>query len=161
MDTNRLAAGFGWGVVGAIAMGILTVIGLVTGLSPIPKPIPAALVAETLKELGVTLPRPAIVGVAVTSHFLYGGFWGAALAALTRPVTIWKGIGLGVFLWLGMQVVVFPFLDWGFFGVARTPWIAVATLVLHLVYGTTLGLLMDLTRPSREQSAFGQEQTRT
>jgi hypothetical protein len=32
------------------------------------------------------------------SHFGYGGFWGAVLAALTRQATIWKGLELGVFL---------------------------------------------------------------
>ena len=42
-----------------------------------------------------------------------------------------------------MEVVFLPFLGWGFFGVAITPRIAVATLILHLVYGATLGLLMD------------------
>ncbi len=31
----------------------------------------------------------------------------------------------------------------GFFGLAITPRIAVATLVLHLVYGFTLGWLLD------------------
>lgn len=54
----------------------------------------------------------------------------------------WRGIGLGVFLWLIMQVVVLPFLGWGLFGTAQTPKIAVATLVLHLVYGPTFGWLM-------------------
>jgi hypothetical protein len=36
-----------------------------------------------------------------------------------------------------------PFLGWGAFGAAITPIIAVATLVLHLVYGATFGWLMD------------------
>jgi uncharacterized membrane protein YagU involved in acid resistance len=77
------------------------------------------------------------------SHFAYGGFWGAVLAALSRPVSLWKGIGLGFILWLIMQLAVLPFLGWGSFGLAITPQIAVATLLLHLVYGATLGLLMD------------------
>lgn len=42
-----------------------------------------------------------------------------------------------------MQVVVLPFLGWGLFGASQTPRIAVATLVLHLVYGATYGWLMD------------------
>lgn len=80
---------------------------------------------------------------AIISHFAYRGFWGAVLAGFTRRATFWKGLGLGVFLWLVMQVVVFPFLGWGFFGIAITSRIAVAMLILHLIYGATLGLLMD------------------
>ncbi len=89
---------------------------------------------------------PLIMLLAAGAHLSYGGVAGAVLAALTRPVTVWKGLGWGVLLWLVMQVVVLPLLGWGFFGVAITPRIAVATLVLHLVYGLTLGLLMDRGR---------------
>jgi uncharacterized membrane protein YagU involved in acid resistance len=84
--------------------------------------------------------------LAAVAHLSYGGVAGANLAALSRPVTVWKGLGWGVLLWLVMQVAVFPLLGWGLFGVAINPRIAVATLVLHLVYGATLGLLMDRGR---------------
>jgi hypothetical protein len=63
---------------------------------------------------------------------------------------VWKGLGWGVLLWIVMDAVVLPLLGWGFFGLAITPRIAVATLVLHLVYGATLGLLMD--RDKRDSS---------
>ncbi len=105
-----------------------------------PIPIPVAIVG---KVLGEGTPRLLLMVLGVLNHLTYGGFWGAVLAALTRPVTIWKGIGLGIFLWLIMQVAVLPFLGWGLFGMAITPAIAVATLVLHLIYGVTLGWLMD------------------
>ena len=143
METKRLVVGFGWGVVATLAMSALMILGVVTGLSPMPSPIPAAIVNMGLELLGVGLPLPLIMLLAAVAHLSYGGVWGAVLAALTRPVTIWKGLGLGVFLWLLMQIVVFPFLGWGVFGVGITPLIAVATLVLHLVYGAALGLLMD------------------
>ena len=57
MDSKgkRLAMGFGWGVVAAIAMAILTILGHTTGISPIPKPIPLALVA---KVVGLVWTRP-------------------------------------------------------------------------------------------------------
>ena len=67
----------------------------------------------------------------------------AVLAATTRPVTIWKSIGLGLFLWVLMGLFLLPALGWGFFGAAITPEIAVATLILHLIYGITLGWLLD------------------
>jgi hypothetical protein len=140
MDAKRLAAGFGWGVVATLAMSALMIVGVVTGISPMPSPIPEAIVS---KVFGEGLPRPLIMLLAAGAHLTYGGLWGAVLVALTRPVTLWKGLGWGVLLWLIMQVIFLPFLGWGFFGVAITPRIAVATLVLHLIYGATLGLLMD------------------
>jgi hypothetical protein len=140
MDNTRLLTGFGWGVVATVAMSILMIIGRVTGLAPMPAPIPAAIVSHVF---GTNLPQPVMMALAIISHLAYGGVWGAALAAFVRPVTIGKGIALGVFLWIVMQIVVLPFLGWGAFGVAITPAIAVATLVLHLVYGATYGALMD------------------
>lgn len=136
---QRLATGLGWGMVATLAMSVLMVIGVTTGISPMPSPIPEAIASKILGGA----PQPLILLLAVTSHLAYGGLWGAILAALTRPVTIWKGIVLGIFLWLIMQVAVLPFLGWGLFGVGVTPKIAGATLILHLIYGTTLGWLMD------------------
>ena len=46
-------------------------------------------------------------------------------------------------MWVLMGVVFLPVVGWGLFGTSITPQIAVATLVLHLVYGLTLGLLLD------------------
>jgi hypothetical protein len=143
MDAKRLAVGFGWGLVATLAMSAVMITGYATGLAPMPNPIPEAVVSRILEIVGVGAPRPAVMVLAIVSHFAYGGVAGAVLAALTRPVTVWKGLGWGVLLWLVMDLVVLPLLGWGFFGVAITPRIAVATLVLHLVYGLTLGLLVD------------------
>ncbi len=143
MDAKRLAVGFGWGVVATLAMSAVMITGYLTGIAPMPSPIPEAVVSRILEFVGAGLPRPAIMVLAVTSHLTYGGVAGAVLAALTRPVTVWKALGWGVLLWLVMDAVVLPLLGWGFFGTAITPRIAVATLILHLVYGLTLGLLMD------------------
>ena len=146
MNAKRLAVGFGWGVVATLAMSALMILGVLTGLSPMPAPIPEAIVNKGLALLGVGLPKPLIVLLAAVAHLSYGGVAGAILAALTRPVTVWKALGWGVFLWLVMDAVVLPLLGWGLFGAEITPRIAVATLVLHLVYGAALGLLMDRGR---------------
>lgn len=140
MQSKRLAIGFGWGVAATVAMSIPMLIATATGISPMPKPIPAAIAGALL---GQGTPKPLLMIVAIASHLLYGGFWTAVLAAATKPVTIWKGLLLGAILWLIMQLIVLPFIGWGFFGTALTPKIAVATLVLHLIYGGTLGWLID------------------
>ena len=139
MDTKRLATGFGWGIVATIVMSIPMVIATKTGIAPMPKPIPVALVATLLGGR----PEPLLVLLGFGSHLIYGGIFGAVLAHVTRPVTILKGVYLALILWLIMQVVFLPYLGWGAFGSAITPKIAAATLVLHLIYGVTLGWSMD------------------
>lgn len=141
MDTQRLKVGFGWGVVAVLAMSVPMIIGMKTGIAPMPKPIPIAIVAKILGGG----PKTLLMVLGFSSHLLYGGLAGAVLAHLTRPVTILKGIYLALVLWLLMQVLVLPYLGWGAFGSAITPKIAVATLVLHLIYGIVLGWLMDRT----------------
>lgn len=138
--TGRLWRGFGWGVAATVAMSVLMIVGMASGAAPMPKPIPAALVGAIF---GAGLPGPLMMILAVASHLAYGGFWGAVLAWWTPRATVWKGLGLGVLLWLLMQVAVLPFLGWGLFGSAVTPAIAVATLVLHLIYGGVLGWGLD------------------
>lgn len=136
----RFAKGFGGGVVATLAMSALMLAATATGMSPMPKPIPAAIMGTIL---GGAVAKPVVMAAAILAHLGYGGFWGGVLASATRPVTLAKGIGLGVALWLLMQIAVLPFLGWGVFGAAVTPKIAGATLLLHLVYGATLGWLVD------------------
>lgn len=41
---------------------------------------------------------------------VYGGAWAILLWHLARPLTMLKGITLGIILWVIMQLVVLPFL---------------------------------------------------
>ena len=139
-DSASTAADLGWafvwGVVATIAMSIPMMIGMATGVAPMPEPIPKALVSLVF---GAGLPAPLLMALSAGSHLGYGGVFGALLARLYPEAGIWEGLGLGVLLWLVMEIVVLPVLGWGFFGAAITPKIAVATLVLHLIYGAALG----------------------
>lgn len=137
---QRFGVGFRWGVVATLAMTILMLLGSASGLSPMPRPIPVAIMG---KLFGGGAPRPVLMVLGVASHLAYGGVWGGVLARLSSSVTIGKGVLLALLLWLGMQVLVLPFLGWGVFGTALTVKIAVATLILHLVYGITVGALVD------------------
>lgn len=136
----RFVQGLGWGIVATVAMSLPMIAGALAGVLPMPRPIPAAIVASFVGDL---LPRPALMAVAAGSHLLYGGVAGGALAALTRPVTVLKGLGWGVLLWGLMGFVWLPYLGWGVFGLGISPRVAVATLVLHAIYGVTLGWLVD------------------
>ncbi len=118
-----------------------------------PKPVPLAIVA---KIFGKGSPMLLLMALAIIFHLSYGGFFGAVFTAVTQKVTIGKGLLLGLLLWFIMQIVVFPFLGWGFFGTAITPKIAVATLVLHLVYGATLGWLLTRKQHENNKEVIGQ-----
>ena len=144
MNFRRLSIAFGWGVLATVVMSIPMLIATATGVAPMPEPIPKALVGLVF---GDALPLPAHMALAAVSHLTYGGIWALILAAVTRPVTIWKGLGLGIFLWLLMQVIVLPLIGWGAFGTAVTPAIAVGTLVLHLIYGVVVGWTIGRYKP--------------
>ena len=125
-----------YGLLGTLFMSVIMLIGMGTGMSPIPEPIPAAIA----KGLLGNVPKPLIMGFATITHFGYGAFWGTMLYYWVKTKgNIWHGLGWGVFLWLIMELIVLPLLGWGFFGSTITPKIAVATLVLHLIYGGTPG----------------------
>lgn len=144
---SRFLPAFGWGVVATAVMSLLNLVGVATGVSPMPKPVPAAL----LGKLGAgALSMPTMMTLAMGAHLAYGGLWGGLLATWVRPVTIKAGLMLGAGLWLLMQLVVLPFLGWGVFGKAVTPVIAVATLVLHLIYGMVLGGLLTRMNSTAE-----------
>lgn len=135
---KRVRAGIGWGVVATISMSTFHLLAKWLGLFPVWPPTPAAVVKRIL---GSGMSHPLLIVLAIGFHLAYGGFWGGTLWAITRRITVWKGIGLGVFLWLIMQLAVFPFLGWGVFASGLNSKIAPAALVEHLVFGTVLGLL--------------------
>ena len=128
--------GFLYGLLGTLAMSIIMLIGMASGMSSIPEPIPLAIAKGVLGSMA----KPLLMAFAIITHFGYGAVNGAILGYLFKEkCTIWHGIGWGVFLWLIMELVVLSLLGWGVFGLAITPAIAVATLILHLIYGATLG----------------------
>lgn len=134
--SSRWKRGLGWGIGATVAMSVVMIVGMTTGIAPMPEPIPAAIVTSVL---GSELAPPLLMGLAGGSHLGYGGLWGLVFAESVSDATIGKGLLLGVFLWLLMQVAVLPMIGWGLFGTAVTPAIAGATLVLHLIYGAVLG----------------------
>lgn len=142
LSSRRLGAVFGWGVVATLVMTALMVSTVGVGVSPLPKPIPAALVGQTLGPL----PQPALLPLALAAHLVYGGLAAAVLAGLTRRIDLKTGLLWGGILWAVTGVAWLPYLGWGPFGSQHTPAIAVATLLLHLVYGAVLGWSTDRDR---------------
>ena len=132
MDIRR---GFLYGLLGTLGMTIIMLLGTAMKLSPMPAPIPVALAHKVMGNL----PKPVLMISGMLAHFVYGGLAGAVFVKLAKSKNVWYGFAWGVILWLGMQLIFLPFLGWGVFGSSITPKIAVATLVLHLIYGGILG----------------------
>ncbi|GAB3560547.1 hypothetical protein J2S53_004234 [Actinopolyspora lacussalsi] len=151
---GRLVSGAGWGAVATVLMSVVMLFGMLTGVAPLPSPVPVALVARTVGAL----PQPVLVGLAVLAHLAYGAVAAAVLVGLVRRVSVWIGLGYGVLLWGLLGLVWLPYLSWGLFGIAVTPRIAAATLLPHLVYGLTLGLVLDRHHaPRRRTTGIGGE----
>lgn len=128
-----------WGVWATVVMSIPMLIGQASGLSPMPAPVPVAGVQLGLGAVGLALPKPAVLLLGLGSHLAYGAIWGAIGWAVLRIDSPVEGVAFGVGLWVLMGLAVLPVLGWGPFGVAVAVPIAVMTLVLHVIYGASLG----------------------
>jgi len=135
------------GALGSLIMFLFIMFGIHgAGVAPFNLPPSAAF----LEKIGLNAgPLPALV------HFGYGAFGSIVLVALyDRDVSIGKGLGLATGLWLLMMIVYSPIIGWGFFGfggaghglstddplyLGSPVKYVVATLVLHLIYGSIIG----------------------
>jgi hypothetical protein len=146
-ELRRVLRGAIWGLAAAIAMGAFMLIGSAAGGSSAQRPFPALIVSQALGHRG-----GAGVGLlAVVAHLAYGALAGMAFAYFSRPMTLAKGIGYGIFLWFAMMVTFVPWLGWYDFGLRRGPGFQLYALVLHLIYGAVLGQLG--ARDEREHAA--------
>lgn len=135
-----------WGVLATGVMSLVTYAGLRTGLLPLPEAVPIALAEAIAGEL---VSGSLLIALSGTAHLLYGGFWGAVLSVARRQVRFIHGLLLGVALWVIMGLMILPIAGWGMFALDLGYKVGAATLLTHLVYGMTLGLLFER----------GQEQT--
>jgi hypothetical protein len=134
-SSSLIQRGLIGGLWGTFAMSLLMGAATASGVSPLPRPVPAALAGMLLGAVA----KPILMLTALLLHFGIGGASGALLAAWRERITYRNALGLALALWLIMQLAVFPLLGWGVFGAAVTPKLAVATLVPHLAYGGVLG----------------------
>lgn len=135
------------GALGSLVMFLIMLFGIhVSGIAPFNLPPSAAF----LEQLGLNVgPLPLLV------HFGYGATWSMILvAAYGAGTTVRRGLLLATGLWLFMMIVLSPIIGWGIFGfggsghtlAADHPLYlgapikyVVATLVLHLIYGSIIG----------------------
>jgi hypothetical protein len=83
---------------------------------------------------------------AVVMQFIYGAVWAGLLAASTARVTWWKGMLVGLGLLMISLIFVWPAGGTLFqFATSGSAW--VAAIIIHLVYGISIGLLAGRHEP--------------
>jgi uncharacterized membrane protein YagU involved in acid resistance len=131
-----LIAGFAATVVLSMFMIAKGMMGVMPQLNPIED-----IVRVTQGLTGLNLPPP----FGWVGHFVLGtvlwGFLYAALQARVPGTPVVKGLIFGVAAWLVMMIVFMPLAGHGMFAMSLGPQAAMATLVLHLIFGAVLGLV--------------------
>jgi len=137
MEIHKLSPGE-WARTVAVGIGVavLTAVimlsALTSGISPLPKPLGLAF-AETL--FGTRLPLP----VGLLFHTAWVTLFTAVYVMLFREaLTFMRAFWLGTALWALVLVFFFPFVGWGFLGLAVTPKLIVAAAVPHLLFAIFL-----------------------
>ena len=138
------------GALGSLLMFILMMLAIHgAGIAPFNMPPSAAF----LETLGMNVgPLPLL------AHFGYGISWSIVFVALFKSkMNIGRGLALAGVLWLGMMLIHSPMIGWGVFGFGAVERAAdhalhlgspvkyiVATALLHVLYGVTIGWLNPL-----------------
>ena len=104
--------------------------------------------AGVLPELNIIAMIEGLLGGGVIlgwiAHFAIGIGYGVTLAIIhdklpTNSLPL-KGIMLGVAGWFGMMVTMMPMAGAGMFALGISPMAPVMTLVMHIIFGATLGI---------------------
>ena len=131
------------GLIGSLIMFILMQLALSSGVAPFNVPPSAAMV----KTLGFSAKPLALI-----VHFLFGAFWSLIFVLIfNKTISTTKGLIFSFIPWLIMMLIFSPIIGWGVFGTADTSNLPealqlgtpvkyiIATLVLHLIFGVTIG----------------------
>jgi hypothetical protein len=142
MNINRtnIVRGIIAGFVATIVLSIVMMIKKTMGVMPALDPI-HMLTDLATQYLGITA-GPAVGWV---MHFVLGSVaWGVGLVVLNKHLPgsnqVIKGNALAFVAWLLMMVILMPISGSGFFGLGISPVVPVMTLVLHIIFGTALGI---------------------
>ena len=123
------------GIVTAIILSAIMFPAFKYGVAPMPKQ-PSLAFAETL--LGRALPLP----VGLLFHVAYLTFWSVIYVMLFRErLTFVNALWLALALWVVLLVVFFPFIGWGFLGLAINSKLLPSALVPHILFAAVLWAL--------------------
>ena len=141
---RRFLEGARAGLIATLAMSFVMILTYLIARRQFPEPVPLAMIANLLARLfrTATVTTGEVV-VAAILHLAYGAFWFGMLAVSTYRVTWWKGLVVGLGLYLIMLVFMLPLVGQPVFNLATWGWMWLATLLMHIVYGVTGGAIMQ------------------
>lgn len=144
MTGSNLWKGIMAGLIATVVLSTLMLIESMMGVMP-----ELDVIAMLTKMMGIS---SLIAGW--VAHFMIGAIiWGAAFAWLTPnlPGTYWlKGLIFGIGAWILMMVVVMPMAGAGLFRMKMGIMAPIMTLVLHVIYGTVLGVVYGAEKPDND-----------
>lgn len=120
------------GVCVALLTAAIMIAGLKSGISPLPKPLGLAFAERLLSH---TLPLP----IGLLFHTAWVTAFSIIYVSLFRDaLTFSRALRLAAVLWAAVLAVFYPFVGWGFFGLAVTPKLIAASAVPHLLFALFL-----------------------
>jgi hypothetical protein len=144
---ERFWIGAAWGVAAVVIMSVVEAVFLAFGSEPMREAMPLVLAARLIARLaGLRELTTGVFAGAVVMQFIYGAVWAGLLAASTARVTWWKGMLVGLGLLMISLIFVWPAGGTLFqFATSGSAW--VAAIIIHLVYGISIGLLAGRHEP--------------
>ncbi|MDT8406373.1 MAG: DUF2938 family protein [Methylococcales bacterium] len=124
------------GLVATVVLSIMMVVKGAMGVMP-----ELNVIAMLASKMG------GIVALGWAAHFMFGVIYGVVFGLiqgkLPGPLVV-RGIVLGIIGWLIMMVMVMPMMGQGLFAANMGMMAAVATFMLHVIFGAVLGLTYKL-----------------
>lgn len=143
-SSRRFVQGMEYGVIATIAMSVVMFLDYVIGASPLKVPLPLAVVTGVLmRSFGMQTVSAGVVLLAIPIFLAYGALWMGLAVWSTDRMRWWKGLVLGLGLWLLMMIFFLPMIATVSFEVATAPTTWIGTLIGHAVYGIVGGALAD------------------
>ena len=136
-ERDRIWRGARWGLLAAVVLTVIMLADLAISRAPSPRTFPVLILGRLLGRSG----GGGLYLLAFTAQLMYGALMGVVFSFLARPMTLSKGIGVGLMLWLLFQIEFIPWLGWGDFGFEHGGAALFYTLVMHVIYGGVLGWL--------------------
>ncbi len=135
LSGNDLARSIGVGIAVSVLTAALMAATMKAGISPLPKALGLAF-SETV--LGRPLPLP----IGLLFHAAWVTAFSVIYVGLFRDeLTFLRALWLATGLWLLVLVLFFPIVGWGFFGLAVSPKLIVASAVPHILFAFFLWAL--------------------
>lgn len=135
LTTQDYWKAIGIGVFNGVLLAALNIIAVKMGVSAFPKPLALAFAVTVI---GMKVP----LWIGLLFHVAYVTFWSVAYVVLFRDrLTLASVLGLTLVIWLLVQVVFFPVVGWGFFGLGIGVRVTAWSVVPHLLFALFLWVL--------------------